>query len=74
MSAPKKCTANDHLFASRNKVRNSRRRAARVDQANRLQIASPTPRTNGLTFLEDFVLEHSLRGLRITSVEMGSNF
>jgi hypothetical protein len=74
MSVPKKCTANDYLFASRNKVQSSRRRSARVDRANRLQIAPPTPRTNRLTFMEDFVLEHSLCGLRITSSEMGSSF
>lgn len=73
MSVPKKCNAKDHLFAIRNKGRSSLRRAARADEANPLEMRPGKPRTNRLTFVEDFVLEHSSRGLQFTSIEMGGS-
>ena len=38
------------------------------------EFTSNEPQTTRLTFLEDFILEHTLRGLRITLIEISGIF
>jgi hypothetical protein len=62
MSLLKKCDVNNYLHASRNQSRQSFVQARHADKANSLEIKPCGPRTSRLTFVEDFILEHSLRG------------
>jgi hypothetical protein len=74
MSPLKKCDTNDHPSASRNKSRHSFRPAAQADVANPSEIKPDRQRAISLTFVEDFILEHSLPGLHITSIEFAGCF
>jgi hypothetical protein len=74
MSVSKNCDAKVHLFAGRNKIRGTFNRAARTNEANPCQITDEIPRASRLTFIEDFMLEHSLPSMRITSIEMSGSF
>jgi hypothetical protein len=74
MSVSKNCDAKVHLFASRNKNRSTFNRAARADEANPREITRERPRASRLTFVEDFMLEHSLPSMQITSIGMSGSF
>jgi hypothetical protein len=74
MSVSKNCDAKMHLFAGRNKSQNKLSQAARAGEVNPFEIAPERPRVSRLTFVEDFMLEHSLPSVRITSIEMSGSF
>ena len=74
MSVSKNCDAKVHLFAGRDKNRNKFSRAARTDEANPRENTHERPRASRLTFVEDFMLEHSLPSRQITSIEMSGSF
>jgi hypothetical protein len=73
MSVPKQCDAKDHLSVARNKSRSLHRRAL-ADKASPFKIASERPPAEKSNFAEDFIMEHSLPGLQITSNEMVGSF
>jgi len=73
MSVLKQCDAHDHLSLGLNKSRVLSRRAL-ADKAKPFQIASERHQAEGSTFAEDFTMEHSLRGVRISSVEVAGSF
>jgi hypothetical protein len=74
MSVLKQCDAQDHLSVVRDKSRNLHGQIARPDHADPLEIKPGKPRTNRSIFLEDFIVEHSLHGLQITSIEIAGSF
>lgn len=74
MSVLKQCDTNDHLSVARNKSHSLHRRTARTDHADPLEIKPERPWANRSIFLEDFIVEHSLPGYQITSIEMSGSF
>jgi hypothetical protein len=62
MSLLKKCDADSRLPASLNKSQDSIGPARDADEANSSEIKPGRPRASKLTFIEDFILEHSLPG------------
>jgi hypothetical protein len=73
MSLPKNCDVRKGLSASRNGSRDSSR-PVEAQTVNFSEIISYSPTASRPIFAEDFTLEHSLPGLRISSVEISSNF
>jgi hypothetical protein len=71
MSLLKKCDVNNCLPASGNKSRHSFWPVRDADKGNTAKIKPGRPRTSRLTFIEDFILEHSLcgHGQHITASE-----
>jgi hypothetical protein len=74
MSILKQCDAKDRLSVARNKNRRLHRRTVRHDHAEPSEIKPNKPWMNRSIFLEDFVVEHSLHGLQVTSIEMAGSF
>jgi hypothetical protein len=74
MSVSKNCDAKVDRFADRNKNRSTFRQAVRADEANAYENTPERTRASRLTFAEDFMLEHSLPSMRITSMEMSGSF
>jgi hypothetical protein len=74
MSFHLKSDAQDRLFASRDAGQRSARRATRADEANPLEGKPERPRASRPTFVEDFMLEHSLPSLQVTSNRMAGTF
>ena len=62
MSLLKKCDISNRLPASGNKSRHSFWPLRDADQVNCSKIKPCGQRASRLTFIEDFILEHSLRG------------
>jgi hypothetical protein len=62
MSLLKKCDADNRLSASRNESQHSIGPARDADKANSPEIKPGGPRTSRLTFIEDFIQEHSHPG------------
>jgi hypothetical protein len=74
MSVSKNCDAKVHLFAGRNKNRSTFNRAARANEAHPRDNTHERPRASRLTFVEDFMLEHSVPSMQITSIGMSGSF
>ncbi len=86
MSVLKRCGAVDHLAMGHNERRGLPGRAVRADKTDRankinpanktypLEIELARSRTERSAFHEDFVLEHSLSGLRITAMDTIGSF
>ena len=74
MSLLKKCDADNRLPANRNKSGPSFRPVKQADRANPSEMKPDGPSASRLTFVEDFILEHSLPGLHITSIEFAGCF
>ena len=74
MSLLKQRNATNRLIASLNQGRQSFRLGGQADRANPSEIKPDEPRASGLTFVEDFTLEHSLPGLHIASFELSGCF
>jgi hypothetical protein len=62
MSLLKKCDVNNRLPASGNRSQHSFRPVRDADKANPSEIKPDGPSASRLTFVEDFILEHDLRG------------
>lgn len=73
MSVLKKCDTQDHLLVGRNQDRSLLRQAS-ADQANPFEIASGRYPADESAFAEDFMTEHSRRGVQINSMEMAGSF
>ena len=74
MSLLKKCDANNRLSARRNQRRPSLRPMGQAERANPSEVDPDGPGASRLTFVHDFILEHSLRGLQITLFEISGSF
>jgi hypothetical protein len=74
MNLLRKCVVKKRLSAIRNKSRPSFRPVREADRANHLETKSDREWEAGLSFFEDFTLEHSLHGLQITSIEIAGIF
>ncbi len=74
MSLLMKCDAKTRLSASRDKSRHSFKPVVQAKRANPSEIQPERPRASRLTFVEDFTREHSLPGVRITSIEISGIF
>ena len=74
MSLPMKCGVKDRPVASRNKNQCALRQAVRADEASPLESTSERLRASRLTFVDDFMQEHSRHGLQISSVGMAGSF
>jgi hypothetical protein len=74
MSVPQKYDAKDLLSENCDKGRFSFRLAVRADKASPLEIAPERPQAGRLTFVEDFILEHSLHGLQTNSIGIAGSF
>ena len=74
MSSPRKCDANNCLPASRGKSHHPFAPSKQADRASPSVIKPARPWAGSLTFFEDFTLEHSLPGLRITSIAILGGF
>ena len=72
MSLLKKCDVNNRLPASRNQSQDSFGLARDADIANSSEIKPDRPRASRLTFVENFILEHSRSrpGQHITASEI----
>jgi hypothetical protein len=73
MTLPKKCDVRKGPSASRNMSQDSSG-LEEPQTANFSEINSYTSTASRLVFVEDFTLEHSLPGLRISPVEISSCF
>jgi hypothetical protein len=73
MSVLKKCDTQVHLLVSRKQDRSLFRQAL-SDQADPFEIASQRYPAEESAFAEDFMTEHSLRGVQINSMEMAGSF
>jgi len=62
MSLLKKCDVNNRLPESGNESQHSIGPARDADKANSSEIKPGRPRASKLTFIEDFILEHSRPG------------
>jgi len=62
MSLLKKCDVNNRLPASRDKSQDSFGQARYADEANSSQKKRCGARESRLSFVEDYILEHSLHG------------
>jgi len=67
----KKCDANDRMPAS---LRNGQHLFGPVRQAKASASKPLGSWASGLTFVEDFTLEHSFPGLQIPSIEILGSF
>ena len=75
MILSKKCETGNHPFsADSEKNRHTSRNVAHAPKADRSEITPNRIQATWLTFLEDFSLEHSLRDLRITTIEIAGVF
>lgn len=80
MSVLKPSGAKPRLSLARIENRGLYRRTVRHDHAEPSEIkpnqpwTTNKPRMNSSIFLEDFIGEHSLQGLPITSIEMPGSF
>jgi len=74
MSILKKCDAKNHLSAIRNRSRHSLRPPGQADRAKPSEIKPDGLRASRLTFVEDFIREHSLPGVHISSIEISGSF
>ena len=74
MNLLKKCVVKKRLSAIRDESRPSFRPVSEADRANHLETKPDRKWTGTLTFFEDFMLEHSLHGLHITSIETAGIF
>jgi len=72
MSLLKKCDVSNRLPASRNQSQDSFGPARDADIANASEIKPGGPRASRLTFIENFILEHSRSrpGRQITASEI----
>jgi len=73
MSLAKKCDTRDRLSAGRNRSQHSFRPVSRTDRANCSGIDADGAGANRQSFAEDFLLEHTHPGLRITLIGMAAD-
>lgn len=64
----------DRLYASPDKTRRSLRPVRKAGTANSSEIKSDGPWAAKLTFVEDYILEHSLPGSHTASIEISGCF
>ena len=74
MILSKKCETGNPFSADSEKNRHASRNVAHVPKADRSEITPDRIQATRSTFVEDFSLEHSLRGLRITTIEIAGVF
>lgn len=73
MNLAKQCDTRSRLSTGRNKSEHSFRSVRHSDKANSSANETDGTRTNRLTFAEDFMLEHSHSGLRISVMGKAGN-
>jgi hypothetical protein len=74
MSILKKCATNNRQSARPNKSQPLFGPVGRALSADSSEVKPDGPWPGRLTFIEDFTLEHSHSGLRITSIEFSGSF
>ena len=74
MSFPKKYDSDGPISLSPERSRHFSRSVQQAPKADCSKIAPHEPEITRLTFLQDFTLEHSLHGLRITTIEIAGIF
>jgi len=74
MILSKKCETRNRLSVDSEKGRHLSGNVGQVPAADRSEITPGKLQATRLTFLEDFSLEHSLRGLRIATIEIAGIF
>ena len=74
MTISKKCETRNPLSVASEKNRHSSSDVVQAPKADRSEITPGGLQATRLTFLEDFSIEHSLRGLRITTIEIAGIF
>lgn len=70
----KKCDTRNRLSSSSRKGRNSSWKVGQAPIAKCSEILPNGPQATRLSFLEDFALEHSLHGQRITAIDIAGIF
>jgi len=70
----KKCATRNRLSVDSQKSRHSSSNVVQTPRTDRSEITSGGLQATRLTFLDDFSLEHSLGGLRITTIEIAGIF
>jgi hypothetical protein len=74
MSLLNKCDVNNSPPMSRNQSRTSFSRAGQAVRTDSSEIEPDRARAGRRTFLEDFTGEHSVHGVRLTSIEVSGSF
>lgn len=74
MSLPKICDSDSPISPSPERSRHFSRSVRQALKADCSKIKPDEPGITRLTFLQDFTLEHSLQGLRITTIEIAGIF
>ncbi len=74
MSALNKYAAKDYLSAPGTPSRSLLRRTPTAHYVRALELKPEISWAKRPAFLEDFIVEHSLPGLEITSIEMAGSF
>lgn len=74
MSLLKKCDSGSPISPSPERSRHFSRSVQQALKADCSKIEPDEPGITRLTFLQDFTLEHSLQGLRITTIEIAGIF
>jgi hypothetical protein len=74
MILSKKCETHNPLSVDSEKSRHPSSNVVQAPKASRSEITPGGRQATRLTFLEDFSIEHSVRGLRITTIEIAGIF
>lgn len=74
MSLPQKCDTGNRLSSSSEKSPHLFRKFGQAPIAKCSEIMPDGPHATRLSFLEDFIFQHSLNGVRITAVEIAGIF
>jgi len=74
MNLHKKCDANNRSCASCNKGQHLSKPVRQAVRANSSEVKPDAPWAGRLTFVEDFMREHSLSGQHAASIEISSYF
>jgi hypothetical protein len=74
MSLAQKHDTRNRMSADSEKSQHWSKKVGIVSRADCTEIKLRKPKATGLTFLEDFTLEHCLHGLRIKTIEIAGIF
>jgi hypothetical protein len=74
MILSKKCETRNLLSVNSEKSRHLSSDVVQAPKSGRSEITPGELQSTPLTFLEDFSIEHSVRGLRITTIEIAGIF